>query len=166
MQAVEELQYNLSSNCTGMATVLSPVIYKELTFIVDVIFSHDEILQQIPNSGGAWQRVVETLWTDMKGTRMNAQFTYNKAKLSQSILTKVANYNPAAFEQDKEFSAFISDVTALISTQSMIQQNLRKGILEEEPEIKHELNGNGYTEPAPAKTTPELADVEKDEWDF
>ena len=166
MQAVEELQYNLSSNCTGMATVLSPIVYKELIFIVNVIFSHDEVIQQVSSTGGSWQRVIETLWTDMKQSRINAQFTYNKAKLSQSILSKVANYNPAAFEQDKEFSAFMSLVTALISTQSMIQQNLRKGVLEDEEPETQKLGTNGYTTPEPVKTTPELADVEKDEWDF
>jgi hypothetical protein len=108
----------------------------------------------------------------MKQTRINSQFTYNKAKLSQSIISKIANYNPASFEQDKEFSAFMSDVTALISTQSMIQQNLRKGILEDEPETK-ESGGNGYNSyngykdsEAIKKATPELVDAEKDEWDF
>jgi hypothetical protein len=172
MQAVEELQYNLSANCTGMATVFSPIIYKELVFIIDVIFSNKKILQQVVPSSGSWHRVVETLWTDMKQTRINSQFTYNKAKLSQSIISKIANYNPASFEQDKEFSAFMSDVTALISTQSMIQQNLRKGILEDEPETK-ESGGNGYNSyngykdsEAIKKATPELVDAEKDEWDF
>src|SRR5262249_4136564 len=47
MQAVEDLQYNLSTHCTGMANVISPLIYAELNFVIQRIFMHKEILRQV-----------------------------------------------------------------------------------------------------------------------
>ena len=165
MQAVEELMYNLSANCTGMATVFSPMIYSELRFVIDKIFNHPEVLMQVSPTIGTWKHVLENLWADMKQSRFNSQFTYNKAMFSQSIITRIADYTPSAFEQDDEFSAFISDVTALISTQSNIQQNLRRGIVDDGIQENKGISGNGYSKPAPVQT-PEPAESQKDEWDF
>src|SRR6185295_3306012 len=61
MQAVEDLQYNLSTHCTGMASVITPLIYNELNFIIKRIFMHEEVLRQVvPAAGATWWRVVET----------------------------------------------------------------------------------------------------------
>src|SRR5207245_4981374 len=57
MQAVEDLQYNLSTNCTGMATVVAPLINAELDFIIQRIFKHKEVLAQIVPAGGTWWKV-------------------------------------------------------------------------------------------------------------
>ncbi|MBA3704436.1 MAG: hypothetical protein H0W84_00610 [Bacteroidetes bacterium] len=166
MQAVEELQYNLSANCTGMATVISPMIYSELNFIVHKIFEHPEVIRQVVPANGTWWRVVETLYASMKQRRLNATVIYNRAKLSHSILSKIATYNPASFEQDTEFSAFISDVNALISTQSIIQGNATKdrGINQIE-----ENNQNGEEDHKPSdsyKTNNTPTKTGNDEWDF
>jgi hypothetical protein len=69
MQAVEDLQYNLSTHCTGMANVITPLIYAELNFVIQRIFMHPEILRQIVPAGGTWWRVVETLYMGMKNAR-------------------------------------------------------------------------------------------------
>ncbi len=40
MQAVEDLQYDLSAHCIGMATVATPMIYAELNFIIRRFLMH------------------------------------------------------------------------------------------------------------------------------
>jgi hypothetical protein len=122
MQAVEDIQYNLSTHCTGMANVITPLIYAELNFVIRRIFMHDEVLRQIVPQGGTWWRVVEMLHMGMKHTRPRSIVLYNKAKLGDSILRQIADYNPSTFENDQPFAAFISDVEAFITTQSILQE--------------------------------------------
>ncbi len=124
MQAVEDLQYNLSTHCTGMANVITPIIYAELDFIIRRIFMHPEILRQVVPQGGTWWRVVETLYMQMKHVRPKSTVYYNEGKLGFEILRQIADYNPATFETDANFSAFISSVDAFITTQSILQQAL------------------------------------------
>jgi len=135
MQAVEDLQYNLSTHCTGMANVITPMIYAELNFVVQRIFMNPEILRQVVPAGGTWWRVVETLYLGMKNVRPKATVLYNKAKLGHDIIRSIADYNPATFEDDANFSAFISNVDAFITTQSILQEaltdDLKKGDDEE-----------------------------------
>jgi hypothetical protein len=164
MQAVEELQYNLSENSSIMASALVPVIYAELEFIIRKIFMHPEIIRQIVPSNGTWTRVIEALYANMKQKRINAKVVYNKAKLSHSIIEKIANYNPAEFEQDKAFSAFISEVSALISTQSIIQESAKKERMEY---AGHEnKNQEEDYEPSNSYKTAQPAKAGNDEWDF
>jgi hypothetical protein len=124
MQAVEDLQYNLSTHCTGMANVITPMIYSELNFIIQRVFMHPEILRQVVPAGGTWWRVVETLYMGLKHARPKSTVIYNKAKLGHDILRSIADYNPAQFEDDAAFSAFISNVDAFITTQSILQEAL------------------------------------------
>lgn len=124
MQAVEDLQYNLATHCTGMANVITPLIYAELNFVIQRIFMHREILRQVVPSGGTWWKVVEAVYMDMKNARPKATVLYNKAKIGHDVIRSVADYNPSTFENDKVFSAFISNVDAFITTQSILQDAL------------------------------------------
>ncbi|HEY2851745.1 MAG TPA: hypothetical protein VGJ18_02815 [Gemmatimonadaceae bacterium] len=121
MQAVEDLQYNLSTHCIGMVNVVTPLIYAELDFVIRRIFMHDEVKRQIAPAGATWWRVVETLYMAMRNQRPKATVLYQKAKLGNDILRKIADYNPATFQDPDAFSAFISDVEAFITTQSILQ---------------------------------------------
>lgn len=123
MQAVEDLQYNLSTHCIGMVNVVSPLIYAELNFVIKRIFMHKEVMGQIVPAGGTWWRVVETLYLGMRNERPRATILYNKARLGCDIIRRIAEYNTASFEDNVKFSAFISDVEAYITTQSIIQQD-------------------------------------------
>lgn len=123
MQAVEDLQYNLSTHCIGMVNVVSPLIYAELNFVIKRIFMHDEVMRQIVPAGATWWRVVETLYLAMRNQRPRATVLYNKAKLGHDIIRKIAEYDPATFEDNAKFSAFVSDVEAFITTQSILQQD-------------------------------------------
>jgi hypothetical protein len=168
MQAVEDLQYNLSTHCTGMANVITPLIYGELNFIITRIFMHPEILRQVVPQGGTWWRVVETLYMGMKNTRPRSTVIYNKAKLGDSILRSIAVYNPSTFEQDGPFSSFISDVDAFITTQSILQEGLTDSLVHGDADDDARKNadrpgGGNSANPGPA-AAPAMSG--NDEWAF
>jgi hypothetical protein len=129
MQAVEDLQYNLSTHCTGMANVITPLIYAELDFVIQRILMHPDIVRQVVPQGGTWWRVVETLYIGMKNVRPRSTVLYNKAKLGDQILRSIADYNSSTFEQDGPFSAFVSLVDAFITTQSILQRGLTEDLI-------------------------------------
>jgi hypothetical protein len=122
MQAVEDLQYNLSIHCTGMATVVTPLIYDELSFVTRRILMHPEVLRHVVPQGGTWWKVVEKLHAQMKGTRPRATILSNKARFGHDILRAIAAYEPGPFAE--QFGDFVSKVDAFIITQSILQEAL------------------------------------------
>lgn len=178
MQAVEDLQYNLSTHCTGMANVIAPLIHGELDFVIRRIFMHPEVLRQLVPQGGTWWRVVEILYMGLKHSRPKSTVIYNKAKQGNKIIRTIAEYNPSSFEDDTEFNNFISDIDAYITTQSILQESLEDAITradrEEEEEAAtngYHTNGNGYRraaldEEAVSAAAPAAAGAGGDEWDF
>jgi len=177
MQAVEDLQYNLSTHCTGMALVITPLIYSELDFVTRRIFNHPVVRRHVSPSGGSWLRVVEEIYADMRRMRPKATVVYNKAKLGHDIIRSIADYNPATFEDDKNFAAFISNVDAFITTQSILQGALTDDLKEaayddEERQEQVGMNGedsNGYHSSMPnmpATAARAGATAGSDEWDF
>ncbi|MBI2188670.1 MAG: hypothetical protein HYU37_16345 [Acidobacteria bacterium] len=167
MQAVEDLQYNLSTHCTGMATVISPLIYAELDFVIKRIFMHSEVRKHVAPGGGTWWRVVEALHMGMKHARPKATVLYNKARLGHKIIRSIAEYDPATFESNQHFSAFISDVDAFITTQSILQEALTDDLKStDEDDEQAAVNGAAADDqemPPPAATA---AAGGQDEWDF
>jgi hypothetical protein len=178
MQAVEDLQYNLSTNCTGMATVISPLIYKELDFVTRRIFMNKEVLANVAPGAGSWMRVVEKLSRQMKPSRPKATALYNKAKLGHMIIQSIASYNPATFEDDQIFSEFISSVDAFITTQSILQESLtddlRKGAAAADDDdmaavdgdVGPSVNGTGTNGHAYLPEPASGGAAAQDEWDF
>ena len=192
MQAVEDLQYNLSTHCTGMANVITPLIYAELNFVIQRIFQHPEVISQIAPVGGTWWRVVERLYMEMKHARPKVTVLYNKARLGHNIIKEVADYRPASFEGDQEFSDFISTVDAFITTQSILQESLTDDLRQPDDEEEAEeaepgaaprgpmpgawpggpvpgaANGHGPMPPMPigAPAGPGGAAAPGGEWDF
>jgi hypothetical protein len=168
MQSVEDLQYNLSTHCTGMANVITPLIYAELNFVIQRIFMHPEVLRQVVPAGGTWWRVVETLYMGMKNVRPKATVLYNKAKLGHDIIRSIADYNPATFEDDKNFSAFISNVDAFITTQSILQESLSDDLRksdDDEEDAQPNAPRSTYPEPVNAASGNGSKNGH-DEWDF
>ncbi len=163
MQAVEDLQYNLSTHCAGMANVITPIIYEELNFIIKRILNHPEIVQQLVPAGGTWWKVVELLYEGMKQQRPKTTIFYNKAKLGFEIFNSIAKYNPATFEDDKNFSDFISNVDAYIITQAQLQPSDD----DDKPADKKE-SSNKDDNTRSEERTPATADAggSKDEWAF
>jgi hypothetical protein len=178
MQAVEDLQYNLSTHCTGMATVIAPLIHAELNFAIRRILMHPEVLKQVVPIGGTWWRVVERLYMEMKHARPKATVFHNKAKLGHDIIASIADYNPATFESDAEFSAFISNIDAYITTQSILQEVLTDDLKRQQedpvssPAGYHQPPGSAGAMPAmvPAGVGADGASANghapADEWDF
>lgn len=123
MQAVEDLQYNLSSNCVGLATVMTPLMNSELDFLITRIFRHPEIRSHVVPGGGSWLKVVERLAV-ARGARARVSVLNNKARLGYTLINQIADYTAWSFEQDGPFSEFISNVDAFITTQSILQEDL------------------------------------------
>lgn len=168
MQAVEDLQYNLSTHCTGMATVISPALDAELNFILERILKHEEVLQQVVPEGGNWKRAVDKLNQERRRPAGPAMTLYNKAVLGKGIIEMIAEYVPPEFEKNSVFSEFIGKVDAFITTQSILQRS-SKSMLEDHDDEE---------EPAPGdEAMPQMAPAEPikltngnaasaDEWDF
>jgi hypothetical protein len=131
MQAVEDLRYNLSNSGTGLVNVVSPLIDSELNFVLTRILDHPEVRQHVVPRGGGWKRVVETLALGQKKTRVRASTYFQKAKLGERIIRAMADYSPATFESDTAFNSFISDLDAYISTQSILQEALKRDLMRE-----------------------------------
>lgn len=142
MQAVEDLQYNLSTSCVGMATVMTPLMYAELDFLRKRVFGHEEVLKHLAPAGGSWWKVVERL-AAAQGRKLRASTLDNKARLGYSIIRDVADYTPARFEQDAVFSKFISNVDAFITTQSILQEE-SEDLLLENGEVEEDSGHDGY----------------------
>ncbi len=164
MQAVEDLQYNLSTHCTGMANVISPIIHKELKFIRDKIFSHPEVLKQLVPAGGSWWKVVELLYTEMKRSKPETRRLSNKAKFGNAIIMSIANYDPGTFEDNAAFSRFMSNIDALILTQARASREIEEvdydgGESEDEEYNERSHNGRMNYQPVGANDS-------NDEWDF
>jgi hypothetical protein len=172
MQAVEDLQYNLSTNCTGMANVITPLIYAELNFVIRRIFMHPEVLRNLAPTGSAWWRVVERLCMEMKHSRPKSTVLYNKAKLGHDIIASIADYNPSTFENDASFSAFISNVDAFITTQSILQAALTHDLKHDhdhDHDEDRERREHEHRPPAPEVSAAPAASNGKapgGEWDF
>ncbi len=169
MQAVEDLQYNLSTNCIGMVNVISPLIYAELNFVVQRILMHSEVIRQIQPTGGTWWRVAEKLKREMDNRVLKATVEYNKAKLGHDIINSIADYNPASFEDDQTFSDFISNVDAFITTQSILQDTLidqlKAGDEDREDNEQKEM-GKPMPEASNGATSTNVQSGAGDEWDF
>jgi hypothetical protein len=163
MSLISALQTNLSTNCTNVASVMSPRINGEWNFIVFKIFSHPEIIRQISPTIPTWKGVVETLYASFKRKNVDANLVYEKAELCNSIIREIADYNPAVFEEEDNFLNFCSKVIQLDENSNSIEE-----FLEELDEVtdKHAYNGNGSTNGS-AKQQPKNGEpVATDEWDF
>ncbi|NGO48992.1 hypothetical protein [Streptomyces ureilyticus] len=180
MQAVEDLRYNLSLRCTGMATVMTPLIDDELDFVTRRILMHREVLTQLAPSGGTWWKVVEKLHLEMNHARPRATVLQNKAQGGYNIIRAIADYDPAVFEKDENFSAFISEVEAFITTQSILQEALADDLKEAARAAAPTAspNGSGYGPRIDELMSPGQglgfkpdkagagAGAPQDEWDF
>lgn len=166
IQAVEDLQYNLSIHCTGMANVVTPLIYAELDFVIRNLFMHPEVLQQITPTHGTWWRVVETLYLGMKNSRPKTTVLYNKAKLGYEIINSIANYTDAAsFSLDTTFKPFLGNVDAFITTQSILQEALTDDLRrDDDEETKQPDWVNNVVESVGAAASGAKAGM--GEWDF
>ena len=168
-QAVEDLQYNLSTHCTGMATVLSPIVDAELAFVLDRVLKHPEVILQIVPEGGTWKRAMDKLNVERKARRPNATTLYNKAKLGKEIIEAIAHYASGDFDDFTKLSAFISKVDAFITTSSILQKERKRGSRKVElaDDEEHPDSPDGMPEERTAEAAaPAKVAAGRDEWDF
>ncbi len=167
VQAVEDLQYNLSTHCTGMAMVIAPLIHDELQFVIRNILSHPEVVRQVVPSGGTWWRVVEALWLGMKNQRPKSTVIYNKARGGNDIIRAIADYDSSTFSQEQKFAEFIGNVERFITTQSILQEAITDDL------VRAGASGDSSDSapppaaaPASPGTPPDGASAAGQEWNF
>jgi hypothetical protein len=169
MQAIEDLQYNLSTHCVGWPQVMAPAIDAELNYVLTRFINNEKIAQQVLPAGGSWKRVIDKLNAERPKKRPipAAALLYAKAWQGMEILNSIAEYTPAAYENDKEFSEFIGLVDAYITTESKLQ---RRPSPERPPtERDEEPSGDGEAVPRDVKPRAEREPAPanaNDEWDF
>lgn len=165
MQAVEDLQYNISTHCVGWPQVMAPAIDAELNFVLARFIQNEKIAQQVLPAGGSWKRIIDKLNAERPKKRPipAAALLYAKATQGMQILEAVADYTPAEFEDDRAFSGFISLVDAYITTESKLQSRgrpaYRPAVRDEDDETEEP---GRLTEPGD-EAAPAAND---DEWDF
>lgn len=165
MQAVEDLQYNLSTHCVGWPQVMAPAIDAELNFVLARFVQNEKIAQQVLPAGGSWKRVIDKLNAERPKKRPvpAAALLYAKATQGMQILEAVADYSPAEFEDDRAFSGFISLVDAYITTESKLQSRGGPAYRAAAPDEDEEADEPARPYPAGDESTPAAND---DEWDF
>jgi hypothetical protein len=173
-QAVEDLQYNLSTHCTGMATVLGPIVDAELAFVLDRILRQKQVIEQVVPEGGSWKRAVDKLNMERRARRANATTLYNKANQGRQIIEAIARYTGGDFDDFAKLSAFIGKVDAFITTSSILQKE-RKRAMKKVELTDEEEHDEGMDEGMPEEermermaqpAVPEKVAAGTDEWDF
>ena len=174
-QAVEDLQYNLSTHCTGMATVLGPIVDAELAFVLDRILRHPQVIEQVVPEGGSWKRAVDKLNMERRARRANATTLYNKANQGRQIIEAIARYTAGDFDDFAKLSAFIGKVDGFITTSSILQKERKRAM--KKVELTEEEHDEGMEEEMPEEermgmermaqpAMPEKVAAGTDEWDF
>ncbi len=162
MQVVSGLQNNLSANCTSMAKIISPIINAEWNFIIIKILGHPEIIRQVSPSIGSWKGVAETLFAEMKHKYTDATLVYDKVRISNAIIRKIADYEPREFEEEETFMDFCSLVIQLDD----LNNSIASGQMEQE-EIDDVTDVNKYI-PEDAKNAMKGQGMPTghNDWDF
>lgn len=145
VQAMEDIQYNLSTFCTGMVKVATPVMYKEMDFVIERFLKNEEITRQITmgNSISLW-KVIEKMLFEMQGEVPNVSALRNKAIFGHKILSSCAENASSLVADDEKFGELLSVVEAFIIAESQLQDSSENTDSEEEAPTA----GNGSPVPA------------------
>lgn len=131
-QATEALQENLSTHCTGMAKVMTPVMYKELDFLIERIFKSPEIISQLAlHNSRSYLKVVERILYEKHGTSVGAALLQRKAEEGHAILESIASHDAAMISDDARFSRFVGRVHSFIKTSEKLEQG-RQSFLDQD----------------------------------
>jgi hypothetical protein len=165
-QAIEDLQYNLSNYCTGMAKVATPIMNKELDFVVERFLMHEDIRKQLaPNGNGSFWKVIENVQRG-KGM-MNTSLLRNKAVFTHKIITAIANYTPLAFDNDKVTGEFVSTVEALIINNDQLENKSGLGNSQRDKENDNQQDWDNHAGDLVGGEIPSLnGSGGKDDWNF
>lgn len=153
-QAIEAIQYNLSTQCSGMAKVMAPVIYKELDFLIERILKSEEIVAQLAlHSSRSYTKVVERILQEERGHGVNVAALQRKAEDGHTIIDSIAKWTGSLAADDARFSSFVRQVHAFIRTGEKLESAAKgRGDRPVDETVEAGTVGNG-------------ADVE-DDWNF
>ncbi|HEX2532101.1 MAG TPA: hypothetical protein VHK69_00120 [Chitinophagaceae bacterium] len=144
-QAIEDLQYNLSTHCTGMAKVMTPIVNRELDFVIERFLKKEDITRQLAfNNSGSFWKVIERVLRDAHGETPNVAALRTKAVYGHKILNTIANYSPALLNEDNNFHEFVTTVEGFIIAASQLEGgDAAREELHAHDELQPNLNGGG-----------------------
>lgn len=145
-QAIEDLQENISQGCQGLAKMGTPLVNKELDFIVEKVFKNKEVIDQlaIGNKTSFW-KVIERILKESTGTRPNMNAFRNKAVFGHKIITAIADYTPATLDDDRKFAELLGTIEAFIIANSQLEGGMQQNQPDNmyKPDMKEELEEVG-----------------------
>lgn len=126
LQAAEELQYFISSNCVGIAKILTPASYREMDFIIRRFLQNQEISTQVaPLGNGSFFKVIEEAWLRTSNEKINARNYYQRAEFGKELLKLCAETNTATINDDNFFEKLVSIGKSLITFSNEIDHTDR-----------------------------------------
>ena len=143
-QVIDDLRYNLSTYCSGMAKVMTPIIYRELDFLIERIWKSQEIIDQLAlhNTGSFWRAIERCLQEDT-GHSIGLTALLKKAEYGHLILSSVADFSPQAVLDDQRWTQLVSTIEAFIITSEQVDvDHGHEDALDSAPGMNG-LNGQG-----------------------
>ncbi|WP_236514699.1 hypothetical protein [Sandaracinus amylolyticus] len=113
LQAIEDLQYNLSAHCVGMTKVAAPVMYREMDFVIRRLLSSEDITSQFAGPGSrSFLKVIERI----RGAHDLSPLR-NKGRIGHQILSTIAK---GAFTDEQSFMDLVSAAEGYIVAESQL----------------------------------------------
>lgn len=143
-QVIDDLRYNLSTYCSGMAKVMTPIMYRELDFLIERVWKSQEIIDQLAlhNTGSFWRAIERCLQEDT-GHSVGLTALLKKAEFGHQILQAVADFTPQTIVDDQRWTSLVSTIEAFIITSEQVDaDHLHDDALE--PGGPPGMNGNGH----------------------
>ena len=124
LQAIEDLQINLSDWSSSSIEASAGLYFKELDFISARFFNDKDIMRQVGRREPTDLGVLKQLLADLNDMRsMPSQHVdglLKKAMMGYQIIMEIAQYTPARME--KKFGEFISTVQAYFVAQELLER--------------------------------------------
>ena len=145
-QVIEDLQYNLSTFASGMAKVMTPIVYRELDFLIEKVWKSQEIIDQVAlhNTGSYW-RAIERVLQEDEGHSVSLTALQKKAQYGHQILQAIAEYTPQMVANDGKWANLVSTIEAFIITSDQVDPVA--GRYGSEPVEEPPIGLNGSTAP-------------------
>ena len=120
-QVIDHLRYNLSTYCSGMAKVMTPIAYSELDFVIERVWKSQEIIDQLAlhNTGSFWRAIERCLQED-SGHSIGLTALLKKAEYGHQILRAVADFSPQTILDDQRWTQLVSTIEAFIITSEQV----------------------------------------------
>jgi hypothetical protein len=104
-----------------MAKVMTPIVYRELDFLIERVWKSQEIIDQLAlhNTGSFWRAIERCLQED-EGHGIHLTALLKKAEYGHQILQAVAEFSPQTVLEDAKWTQLVSTIEAFIITSEQV----------------------------------------------